>query len=57
MPFNQSVISPQCAAQSIGAANNLFVNVIQALLAAQCSISPPDLWPKNYGPTAVEQGD
>lgn len=45
-----------CAGQSIGPANQLFGALIQTILAAQCAISPPETWPKDYGPTAVEQG-
>lgn len=51
---NQSLISPYCASQSVGTANQLFVSLIQTLLAAQCSISPP--WPQDYGPVALEHG-
>lgn len=39
----------QCAAQSIGPANQLFGLLIQTILAAQCAISPPTLWPEDYG--------
>lgn len=42
-------ISPRCASQSVGTANQLFVSLIQTLLAAQCSISPPSMWPRDYG--------
>lgn len=49
-------VSEQCAAQSIGPANQLFGLLIQTILAAQCSISPPELWPKDYGPTALQSG-
>lgn len=51
------VLNPECAAQSVGPANQLFGLLIQTILAAQCAISPKDMWPKDYGPTAVEQGD
>lgn len=52
--FNQTTpfISPICAAQSVGTANQLFVSLIQTLLAAQCSISPPYMWPHDYGKIA-----
>lgn len=50
------VLNPECAAQSVGPANQLFGLLIQTILAAQCAISPKDMWPKDYGPTAVEQG-
>lgn len=47
----------QCATQSVGPANQLFGLLIQTILAAQCNISPPDMWPKDYGPTAIEKGN
>lgn len=42
-------VAIQCAAQSVGAANQLFGLLIQTLLAAQCSISSPSLWPEDFG--------
>lgn len=50
------ILNPECAAQSVGPANQLFGLLIQTILAAQCAISPKDMWPKDYGPTAIEQG-
>jgi choline dehydrogenase len=50
------VLAPTCAAQSVGVANNLFGLLLQTLIAAQCAISPPEKWPKDYGPTALEKG-
>lgn len=41
--------STECAAQSVGAANQLIGLLIQTFLTAQCSISPPDFWPDDYG--------
>lgn len=52
---NQSLLSPQCAAQSVGAANQLFVSLIQTLLAAQCSLSPPEMWPRDYGKVVLKK--
>lgn len=46
----------QCAAQSVGAANSLFGILVQTLMAAHCALSPPEWWPKDYGPTAIEKG-
>ncbi|XP_031636392.1 glucose dehydrogenase [FAD, quinone]-like [Contarinia nasturtii] len=43
------VFPSQCAAQSVGAVNQLFGLLIQSILAAQCSISPPEFWPEDYG--------
>lgn len=54
--FTMDVLNPECAAQSVGPANQLFGLLVQTILAAQCAISPKDMWPKDYGPTAVEQG-
>lgn len=51
------ILTPECAAQSLGPANQLFGLLVQTILAAQCAISPKDMWPKDYGPTAVEQGN
>lgn len=52
----QCCVSPQCAAQSVGPANDLFAALIQTILAVQCSISSPDLWPQDYGPQAIRSG-
>lgn len=51
MIFNESTFSnsSQCAGQSIESANQLFTTLIQTILVAQCSISPPDMWPSDYG--------
>lgn len=49
-------ISPQCAAHSLGPANELFGALIQTILAAQCAISPPELWPTDYAPFALKNG-
>lgn len=46
----------QCPSQNVGAANQLFSVLIQAIFAAQCSISPPEMWPKDYGPIFVQGG-
>lgn len=45
-----------CAANSVGAANGMFGLLFQTLLAAHCAISPPEKWPKDYGPTALKDG-
>lgn len=45
MVCNRSLIPSYCATQSMGAANQLFANLIQTLLTVQCSISPPEMWP------------
>ncbi|XP_035890889.1 glucose dehydrogenase [FAD, quinone] isoform X1 [Anopheles stephensi] len=52
----EALMGGQCAAQSVGPANQLFGLLVQTILAAQCAISPPDMWPKDYGPTALARG-
>lgn len=51
-----SLISAQCATQSIGPANQLFSVLVQTILAAQCNISAPEHWNKDHGPHAYENG-
>lgn len=51
------LLTPECAVHSVGPANQLFGLLIQTILAAQCAMSPKDMWPKDYGPTALEQGN
>lgn len=46
----------QCAADSVGTANQLFGLLIQTILAAQCAISPPSVWPEDYGEKFSEKG-
>lgn len=46
----------QCAAQSVGSGAQMFLSLVQTLMAAQCAISPPDMWPKDYGEIALEKG-
>lgn len=53
MEFN---IAPECAAQSVGPANQLFGLLIQTLLAAQCNISPSNKWPEDYGEELLKKG-
>lgn len=49
-------LAPQCAAQSVGAANSMFGLLLQTILAAQCALSPSEKWPADFGPTAMEKG-
>lgn len=53
----QNFLPPQCAAQSVGPANQLFTTLIQTILAAQCAISPSSVWPKDFAATALQQGN
>lgn len=52
-----SFVSSQCAAQSLGPANELFGALVQTILTVQCAISAPELWPKDYGPSAMQHGE
>lgn len=49
-------VSPECAAQSLGPANELFGSLVQTILAVQCAISPSHMWPTDFGPTALQDG-
>lgn len=49
-------VAAQCSAQSVGPANQLFGLLIQTLLAAQCSLSSPQLWPQDYGEQFSDDG-
>lgn len=53
MEFN---LTAECAAHSVGPANQLFGLLIQHLLAAQCSLSPPSMWPPDFGEQILENG-
>ncbi|XP_055301848.1 glucose dehydrogenase [FAD, quinone]-like [Sitodiplosis mosellana] len=54
---NQTYLLPQCAARSVGPANQLFIQLIQTLVAAHCSLPQPGIWPKDHGPTAEKSDD
>ncbi|GAB0089497.1 hypothetical protein DMENIID0001_040510 [Sergentomyia squamirostris] len=45
-----------CANSSVGTTNQLIGLLFQAILTAQCNLSPPDLWPQDYGPRALKRG-
>lgn len=47
---NETLLLPQCAARSVGPANQAFMQLIQTLIAAHCSLSSPDIWPKGHEP-------
>lgn len=49
-------VAPECAAQSVGPANQLFGLLIQTLLVAQCNISPSNKWPEDYGEELLKTG-
>lgn len=57
MNCSQNIIPQQCAARSVGTANQLFSNLIQTLIAVQCGLSPPELWPQNYAQTTSFKGE
>ncbi|XP_055307901.1 glucose dehydrogenase [FAD, quinone]-like [Sitodiplosis mosellana] len=52
---NQSCWSNACAAESVGTTNQLFVSLVNTILAAQCAISPPGMWPEDYGKIAIKK--
>lgn len=55
--MSASFVPSQCAAQSLGPANELFGALVQTILTVQCAISAPELWPKDFGPTAMQNGE
>lgn len=40
----------------IGVGNQLISVLIRTILAAQCALTPKDMWPQDYGVTALEKG-
>lgn len=56
MLFNQSTTGQLHMGQSVGAANQLFSNLVQTILAVQLSLSPPEMWPLDYGEVAKQYG-
>lgn len=49
-------LATQCSNQSLGPANQLLSLLIQTIFAAHCKVSPPEAWPADYGPLAIEKG-
>ncbi|XP_055842561.1 glucose dehydrogenase [FAD, quinone]-like [Episyrphus balteatus] len=50
------MMSNNCMQQNLDFGNPLVSTLLHNLLAAQCAISAPDIWPKDYGPTYIEKG-
>ncbi|XP_036339661.1 glucose dehydrogenase [FAD, quinone]-like [Rhagoletis pomonella] len=50
------LLGTQCAAQSVGTVNTMVSSLLQTLLAAQCAISPPELWPADNAEPALKNG-
>lgn len=49
-------IPAECAATSIGSANELLLTMFKLLIYAQCQISPPEMWPQDRGELALTEG-
>ncbi|XP_055698394.1 glucose dehydrogenase [FAD, quinone]-like [Phlebotomus papatasi] len=49
-------LTPPCANNSIGVANQFLPLVLNYLTLSQCSISPSELWPTDYGDIAINNG-
>ncbi|XP_061394295.1 ecdysone oxidase-like [Musca vetustissima] len=45
-----------CPIPSVGAVNTLVSLLVQGILAAQCNISNPALWPEDYAEQALKEG-
>lgn len=50
-----TIVSP-CQAQSHGTSNQIFGLLLQTILATQCSISPPEMWPNDYLSEGLQNG-
>lgn len=50
-----TIVSP-CQAQSLGTSNQIFGLLLQTILATQCSISPPEMWPNDYLSEGLQNG-
>ncbi|CAD7086669.1 unnamed protein product [Hermetia illucens] len=48
--------SSECLARSAGPGNQLISTLIASLVTMHCNMSHPSMWPKDYGPTALEIG-
>lgn len=46
---------PQCG-RSAGAENQFYQSLMKTLETSECSISPPEYWPRDYGETALNEG-
>lgn len=44
-----------CRNDSVGYANKIFSNLLSTIVAAQCLISPPSMWPNDYQPKTTQQ--
>lgn len=49
-------IASPCQAQGLGTSNQIFGLLLQTILATQCSISPPSMWPKDQLSQGLENG-
>ncbi|GAB0093743.1 hypothetical protein DMENIID0001_089170 [Sergentomyia squamirostris] len=49
-------INLPCANTSIGTVNQYISTLFNTLMVAQCSLSPPDYWPPDYGDIAIKRG-
>lgn len=49
-------MTPECAVQSVGPANQLFGLLVKTILASQCAISPASMWPEDYGEKLLSKG-
>ncbi|XP_055678453.1 glucose dehydrogenase [FAD, quinone]-like [Lutzomyia longipalpis] len=48
--------TPPCGNLSAGAANQYLSLLFNYLTIAQCSLSPPEMWPADYGDIAIKRG-
>lgn len=46
-----------CLANNAGPATQLFGLLVHTVMAAQCAISPSGMWPDDFGPSAILNGN
>lgn len=51
------MLAEQCPGHSTGTAAHLFMTLLQALVASQCGISNPEMWPEDYGPKLSDDAE
>lgn len=49
-------IPAECAATSVGSANELLITLFKILIYAQCQVSKPEMWPQDRGEVALTEG-
>jgi choline dehydrogenase len=49
------LLPQHCSAHSVGPVNSYVNLLLTSVVSAQCGLSPPNFWPKDYAPAALNQ--